>query len=116
MKVDNIHNFNSSILTKPSASETIDLQRKQKDSADDSPQSSPIQLKIQPEELLDKIKALTQDGQYSVRFEQNESEDLIVKIFDNETQEVIRQIPPEELLNFQETFKDLVGNLVNTES
>ena len=39
---------------------------------------------------------------------------MVVKIFDNETQEVIRQIPAEEVLNFKASFAELVGNLLNT--
>jgi len=70
---------------------------------------------LQPEELLDQIKSLTEDGLYSVRFERDDKmKDLVVKIFDNETQKVIRQIPAEELLKFKATFSELVGNVVDT--
>lgn len=71
---------------------------------------------IQPEELLSQIKALTEDGLYSVRFENdNEANSLVVKVVDRETDEVIRQIPPEELINLTKRLNDLRGNLVNTE-
>ena len=93
----------------------IDAQRKNKNSMSAEPQAATDSPKIQPEELLDQIKSLTQDGLYSVRFEKGEeTADLVVKIFDNETQEVIRQIPAEEVLNFKASFADLVGNLLNT--
>ena len=71
---------------------------------------------IQPEELLSQIKALTEDGLYSVRFE-NDSEagEMVVKVVDRETDEVIREIPPEELRNLAEKIQDLRGNLVDTE-
>lgn len=99
----------------PKAAETIDSGRKNKESIASEPQTSADNQKIQPEELLDQIKSLTQDGLYSVRFEKGqETTDLVVKIFDNETQEVIRQIPAEEVLNFKASFADLVGNLLNT--
>ena len=97
--------------------EQVDSGRTSKDSlSSDSPQGSTKNQKIQPEELLDQIKSLTQDGLYSVRFEQDEkNSDLVVKIFDNETQKVIRQIPAEELLKFKATFAELVGNVVDTQ-
>lgn len=97
------------------SAELVDNQRKQKQSATPDPQPQIAEQKVQPEELLDQIKALTQEGLYSVRFEKDDTiSDLVVKIFDNKTQEVIRQIPAEELLNFKATFAELVGNLVDT--
>ena len=70
---------------------------------------------MQPEELLSQIKALTEDGVYSVRFERDSSsEELVVKIVDQNTDEVIRQIPPEELLKLSQHLKELSGSIVNT--
>jgi flagellar protein FlaG len=72
---------------------------------------------IQPEELLSNIKALTEDGLYSVRFEMNHgSRDLIINLVDNESGEVIRQIPPEEIIKLHEYMEDLRGNIVSIES
>lgn len=90
--------------------------RKQKqDVTQDS--SSNKQQQVQPEELLQQINALTEDGVYSVRFENDKpSGNLVVKIVDRETDEVIRQIPPEELMNLTKRMSDLRGNIVNTES
>ena len=114
MNVDMI-NGTGGMVQQLNSAEKIDTQRKTMESAATEPQVSPENQKIQPEELLDQIKAITQDGLYSVRFEKDDSiADLVVKIFDNETQEVIRQIPAEELLNFKATFAELIGNLVNT--
>lgn len=71
---------------------------------------------IQPEELLKSIKALTEDGLYSVRFEVNkDTNDLIINLLDSKG-EVIRQIPPEEIVSVHEQMLDLRGNIVNTES
>ena len=71
---------------------------------------------VQPEELLQQIKALTEDGLYSVRFENNEDAgEMVVKVVDPKTDEVIRQIPAEELLNLTQRLKDLRGNIVDTE-
>lgn len=79
------------------------------------PQTTSQENKLPPEELLNQIKAITEDGLYSVRFERDSgTEDLIVKIVDSDTDEVIRQIPPEELLNLTKHLKELSGSIVNT--
>ena len=71
----------------------------------------------QPEELLKQIKTITEDGLYSVRFERDSgSNSLVVKIVDSETDEVIRQIPQEELLELSKRLEELNGNLVDTVS
>ena len=115
MSVDTISSPGGMTQQPPKASEMIDYGRKSKESVVAEPQAAENNPKIQPEELLDQIKSLTQEGMYSVRFEKgDELSDMVVKIFDNETQEVIRQIPAEELLNFKASFADLVGNLVDT--
>lgn len=115
MSVDTISSPGGMTQQPLKAAEVIDSSRKSKDAVTAEPKAATENPKIQPEELLDQIKSLTQEGQYSVRFEKgDEMSDLVVKIFDNETQKVIRQIPSEELLNFKATFADLIGNVVNT--
>ncbi len=115
MNVDTISSTNSLATGQNKPAADVDQARKSKDSMLAEPKSSEQAPKIQPEELLDQLKAVTQDGLYSVRFENSDdSKELVVKIFDNKTQEVIRQIPAEEVLNFKATFEELVGNLVNT--
>jgi len=70
---------------------------------------------VQPEELLNQIKSLTEGGLYSVRFENDERAGMVVKIVDRDNDEVIRQVPAEEVLKLKATLEDLRGNLVNTE-
>lgn len=83
---------------------------------DDQVQSEQVASKqVQPEELLSQIKSLAEDGLYSVRFENDERAGLVVKIVDRENDEVIRQVPAEEVLKLKSTLEDLRGNLVNTE-
>lgn len=94
----------------------IDVQRNNKEKAADMPQSDPVDKGVQAEELLSQIKAITDDGLYSVRFEQNDNADLIVKIFDQQTNKIVRQIPAEEMLNLQQALEDLRGNIVDTEA
>jgi flagellar protein FlaG len=51
-----------------------------------------------------------------IRLELEEELDImIVKVIDSETEEVIRQIPPEELVELSRNAKDLKGLLINKE-
>lgn len=116
MNVDTISSPGGSVQQQLKHAEQIDSARKNKESFTSEPEVAAENPKIQPEELIHQIKSVTQDGLYSVRFEKNDDmSELVVKIFDNETQEVIRQLPAEELLNFKATFAELVGNLVDVE-
>lgn len=70
---------------------------------------------VQPEELLSQIKGLTEGGAYSVRFENDDTANqLVVKIVDTDTDEVIRQVPAEEVLTLSSRLEELRGNIVNT--
>ncbi len=109
----------SSTLQKmPRGSEQIDTDRKNtKQEIPDADQGTTESKKVQPEEVLNQIKALTEDGLYSVRFEKDDrSKELVVKIVDSDTQEVIRQVPAEELLGMKAVLADLQGNLVDVKS
>jgi flagellar protein FlaG len=114
----NIEAVGTSIATPPRVNEPgQQVEIKRQASQQSTPSSAEEESKAQPEELLSQIKALTEDGVYSVRFEQEaESQELIVKIVDQESDEVIRQIPPEELLNLTKHLKELSGSIVNTVS
>lgn len=92
----------------------LEVARKEKKEAAPDAQAAEKQ-QVQPEELLDQIKGLTEDGVYSVRFENDESaKSVVVKLVDRETDEVIRQVPAQEVLELRQALKDLRGNLVNT--
>lgn len=95
----------------------FDNTRQQKNRNEGAASSEQVEKKdVQPEELIQQIKALTEDGLYSVRFENDaEANELVVKVVDSKTDEVIRQIPPEELLHLIERLNDLRGNIVDTE-
>jgi len=114
----NIDAVNTTSVVQPRTSEAgakVDLKRQT--AQQEAPSSAQEESKAQPEELLNQIKAITEDGLYSVRFEQDESsEELVVKIIDSETDEVIRQIPPEELINLSKQLKELSGSIINTVS
>jgi flagellar protein FlaG len=116
----NIDSINAATAVKPRASEPPEeVERKRQEAKDQPDKATSAEKKdsLQPEELLSQIKALTEEGLYSVRFEQNkETNDLVVKVVDSETDEVVRQIPPEELMKLSKRLKELKGNLVDTVS
>ena len=115
MRVDAANIAGNTLQKAPQQAEQLEVQRKQQQE-NPEPQQDAQPSKVQPEEMLSQIKALTEDGLYSVRFENNkESDELVVKVVDNETEEVIRQIPPEELLGLTKRLNDLRGNIVDTE-
>ncbi|MCL2457575.1 MAG: flagellar protein FlaG [Desulfobulbus sp.] len=113
----NIDTLGATNLSPPRINEPAQqVERRRQDSREQSPSASEGN-KIPPEELLNQIKAVTEDGLYSVRFERDQATaELIVKIVDSVTDEVIRQIPPEELLNLTKHLMELSGNLINTVS
>jgi flagellar protein FlaG len=79
-------------------------------------ESDPQDSKISPSEILDKIRQISEDGLYSVRFEKSDKlDEFIVKIVNPETDEVIRQIPPEDILGAKAKMMELTGNIVKSE-
>jgi flagellar protein FlaG len=100
----------------PNAADKVVEARKKKEEAAQEPETTD-KLQVPPEELLEQIKGLAEDGVYSVRFEKDEAvNDLVVKIVDRETDEVIRQVPAQEILELRAALDDLRGNIVNTQS
>ena len=117
MQVEAITVTGTTLQQLPRASDRVDAARKDgsKEQPDSEKSSSPNGNGVQPEELLTQIKALTENGLYSVRFENNREFDaLIVKVVDTETDEVIRQVPAEELLGVKASLEELRGHIVNT--
>ncbi len=110
----NIAGISSRPLDK--AAERVDAVRKEKEEgAVQEPQVD--KAKVAPEELLQQIKSLTEEGMYSVHFERDERADqLVVKIVNRETDETIRQVPVEELLELSAMLEDIRGNIVNIKS
>ncbi len=75
-----------------------------------------LEKKVSPEEILDKIKALSEDGQYSVRFEKDKDlGDLVIKVVDPEDGKVVRQLPPEEILGASKKMQEFRGSMVDAQ-
>jgi flagellar protein FlaG len=116
MKVESVNFGGGAQAAQQNVADKVSEVRKKKEEPAPEPQAA-AKNEVPPEELLKQIKGLAEDGVYSVRFENDETVgDLVVKIVDRETDEVIRQVPAEEVLELRATLEDLRGNLVNTKS
>jgi len=68
------------------------------------------------EEMVEVLKELTQTLQTKLNFSIDDgTNEVVVKIIDRDTDKVIRQFPPEELLELQEKMQDLTGFLFSTD-
>ena len=98
----------------PSAAEKVENGRKDQKQGEDT-LTTKQEDKVSAEELLSKIKDLTEEGLYGVRFEKDEkSNSLVVKVVDSKTGKLIRQVPSEELLNLHERLTEFDGNFIDT--
>jgi uncharacterized FlaG/YvyC family protein len=62
-------------------------------------ESKPEDSKMYPSDILDKIRQISEDSLYSVRFEKSDQlDEFIFKIVNPETDEIIPKIHPEEIL------------------
>ena len=117
MKVEAVNIAGGAATPLPAAADKVADARKKKDEPVQEIQDTAKPDQVPPEELLKQIKGLAQDGLFSVRFENDDAANqLVVKIVDRETDEIIRQVPAEEVLDLRATLEDLRGNLVNTQS
>jgi len=71
---------------------------------------SSSEMKAQVQKSLKEMNAQLDSMDYSIRFSiDDKSKDLVVKIVNKDTNEVIRQIPPAEVLRLRERLKEIVG-------
>ena len=117
MNVQSINPAGSVTPNENQASETVARERKQAQSESIAAPDAPETKNVQSEEILDKIKDLTEDGAYNVRFEMNNDVDrLVISLLDPETDEIVRQIPPKEIIKLAEYIREITGNLVDSTS
>ena len=117
MQVEALNITGTPLQQQPKAAENVDAGRKElaKGQVDDEKVGTETDGRVQPEEILKQIKSLSQDGMYSVRFEKNQDfDEMIVKVVDPETEEIIRQVPSEEVLGVKAKLEELSGKIVDT--
>lgn len=112
MKVEMTSVGGSNPTPTTSSAENIERNRHK---AESEPELADSEKIVAPEEVLNKIKALTDDGIYSVRFENDEqSKQMVISLVDAESGELIRQIPADELLGDSQKLTHLRGSLLDT--
>ena len=113
MKLEAIAPGNLGIAPRIGYSEKLDQSRK----ALQSLPEKKVEKEVSSEELLQKIKELSQDGLYSVRFETHpDTHQLVIRVVDQVSGDVIRQIPSEELLQISKSLQNLRGIVIDTQS
>lgn len=66
------------------------------------------------EAVIDRLNELMKDGQRSLNFSVDEDlGDVVIKVMDTETEELIRQIPNEEALKFAKNLEGVLGVIFN---
>ena len=71
----------------------------------------PQEVKQAAQEINQALKSLNDHLQFSV---DNTTNSTVVKLIDGDTGEVLRQIPPEDILRLRAYYRDHHGLLVNT--
>ena len=71
----------------------------------------PNEVKQAAQEINQALKSLNDHLQFSV---DNTTNSTVVKLIDDNTGQVLRQIPPDEILRLRAYYKDHHGLLVNT--
>ena len=105
--------FNKPIEADLSAKASLKTVREAAEAEDKSrkPGDGPGEIEAIASEVRIYLKRLNTELRFEV---DSESKEVIVKIVDPENDEVIRQIPSEELLAIRERMEDLVGVLFKT--
>lgn len=107
-----------STVAKPdqATSETVQPQRQQRQIEGTEEAAAPTISREETEELVEALEELTETLQTKLNFSINETtNDIVVKVIEKESDTVIKQFPPEELLELQEKMMDLAGFLFDTD-
>ncbi len=81
--------------------------------SDDKISQDANSLSKQVKKEMGNINKQLQAMNYSIRFSIDDTlKDLVVKIVDKDTDKVIRQIPPEDVLKLRKHMQDMIGLLL----
>lgn len=74
----------------------------------------PKDLELEISKAIETVEVMMELRERSVKFERDEvSGTNIIKIVDDKTGEVIRQMPPEELVSFMRNLTKMLGNFLD---
>lgn len=123
MKVDGIEHVQLNKIQEYSHKETIrenqkhDPKQKQQDRVLNKEQQVSQWDKTHLQELEESVKKLNSAAEafnVKLRFSVDERTDrIVVKVIERETEQVIREIPPEQVLNMVAQIQDLIGVFVD---
>ena len=104
--------------SKQSASSSASIKRAESQASEQQSETSGNQAKLTRKDVEEMVEAL-EDFANTVQTRLNftiddDTEDVVVKIMDKETNEVIKQFPAEEILELREKMQDLTGLLFST--
>ena len=75
---------------------------------------SAIDIEQELNEAIKSLDIMMEIRQRSVQFERDETSGTnIIRVIDDRTGEVIRQMPPDELLNFMRNLTKMLGNFLD---
>ena len=75
---------------------------------------SAIDIEQELNEAIKTLDIMMEIRQRSVQFERDETSGTnIIRVIDDKTGEVIRQMPPDELLNFMRNLTKMLGNFLD---
>ncbi len=80
---------------------------------EDDPQKRGQDVRQAVQDLQEMVQQVRRNLEFSV---DTESGREVIKVIDSETDQVIRQIPPEEVLRISRHFKESLGALIRTEA
>ena len=89
---------------------SVNTQAAQTESVQPSQKMSAEEVQV----ILDKMNEFMGSGQHNLNFSiDKDTEDMVVKVMDTETNEVIRQFPSEETLKLAKHIEGMLGLILN---
>jgi flagellar protein FlaG len=111
-------NINTLSELKQSPSSSANIKRAETRTSEQKSETSGNQAKLtrkDVEEMVEALEDIANTVQTRLNFTIDDgTEDVVVKIMDKETDEVIKQFPAEEILELREKMQDLSGLLFST--
>ena len=99
---------------KPDTTAVINEQVKQQKATSEQVQSAQEMTAEDVQAVVDKLNEFMHNGQRNLSFSvDKDTEDMVVKVMDTQTKEVIRQFPSEETLKLAKHLEGMLGLIFN---